>query len=122
MSTATFEIAATSGDVLNVIAAFVGGLVIAGALIWAFWFGMRVSDRELPRPAPGEQPHLPAGGAVHEMSEVREPDEVPHAEDGERMMPYELHHAGTRTGKDQHRRRWMPGSSGSFGSGGLGQR
>ncbi|MFI7401567.1 DUF6479 family protein [Streptomyces sp. NPDC049541] len=121
MSTATFVVAATSSEVLNVIAAFVGGLIIAGALIWAVQFGMRVRDRELPRPNPDEQPHLPAGGPVRETREIREPDEVPHAEGKERLMPYELHPSGTRTGKDQHRRRWLPGSSGSFGSGGMGR-
>ncbi|MHC3470129.1 DUF6479 family protein [Streptomyces sp. 7R007] len=121
MSTATFVMAATSIEIRNVIVAFVGGLIIAGALIWAFWYGMRVRDRELPRPLPTEQPHLPDGGAVREAREVREPDEVP--VDGERrLMPYELHPTPSRTGKDQRRRRWMPGSSGSFGSGGLGLR
>lgn len=102
------------------LAAFVGGLVIAGALIWAVQFGMRVRDRELPRPLPDEQPHLPEGGAVREMREMREADEVPHAVGKERLTPYELHKSGTRTGKDQHRKRWLPGSSGSFGSGGIG--
>jgi len=120
MSTATFELAATSSDVLNVLAAFVGGLIIAGALVWAVQFGMRVRDRESPRPLPDEQPHLPDGGAVREMSEMREADEVPHAEGKERLMPYELHKSGTKTGEDQHRKRWLPGSSGSFGSGGIG--
>ena len=119
MSTATFVMAATSVNVGHVVGAFIGGLVIAGALIWAFWFGMRVRDRELPRPLPDEQPHLPEGGAVHEASEVREPDEVP-MDGGRRLMPHELHQASSRTGKDQRRRRWTPGSSGSFGSGGLG--
>ncbi|MBD0842219.1 DUF6479 family protein [Streptomyces sp. TRM68416] len=123
MSTTTFVAAAqaaTSSEVLNVIAAFTGGLFIAGALVWAVRFGMRVMDRELPHPSPEEQPKLPAGGAVHEIREMREPDEVPHAEGRERLMPYQLHHSGSRTGKDQRRRRWLPGSSGSFGSGGLG--
>ncbi|MDF2271508.1 DUF6479 family protein [Streptomyces coacervatus] len=120
MSTATFVVAATSSEVLNVLAAFVGGLIIAGALIWAVQFGMKVRDRELPRPRPDEQPHLPDGGAVRESREIREPDEVPHAVGKERLMPYELHKSSTRTGKDQHRRRWLPGSSGSFGGGGVG--
>jgi hypothetical protein len=121
MSTATFVLAATSSEVLNVIAAFVGGLIIAGALVWAVQFGMTVRDRELPRPNPDEQPHLPDGGAVRETREMREPDEVPHTPGGRRLMPYELHSSSSRTRKDQHRRRWMPGTSGSFGSGGLGR-
>jgi len=121
MSTATFVIAATGSQVLNVLAAFVGGLIIAGALIWAVQFGMKVRDRESPRPGPDEQPHLPDGGPTWESREMREPDEVPHSEGGERLTPYELHAAGSKTRKDQQRRRWMPGSSGSFGSGGPGR-
>ncbi|NUS25511.1 MAG: hypothetical protein HOV70_28980 [Streptomyces sp.] len=119
MSTAAFVGAAAGSDVLNVIAAFVGGAVIAGALIWAVQFGMRVRDRELPRPRPEEQPSLPSTGAIHEIREMREPDELPLAEQ-ERLMPYQLHHSGTRRGKDQNRKRWLPGSSGGFGSGGIG--
>ncbi|WAZ22988.1 DUF6479 family protein [Streptomyces cinnabarinus] len=120
MSTTTVVLAATSSEVLNVIAAFVGGLVIAGALVWAVQFGMRVMDRELPHPSPEDHPKMPEGGPVHEMREMREPDEVPQTEGGERLMPYELRHAGSRRGEDQKRKRWLPGSSGSFGSGGLG--
>lgn len=115
------ELAAASSDVLNVLAAFGGGLFIAGALIWAVRLGMRVQDRELPHPRPEEQPRLPDTGPVREMREVREPDEVPMPEDKrERLMPYQLHSSGTRRGKDQRRKRWLPGSSGGFGSGGLG--
>jgi hypothetical protein len=121
MSTATFVLAATSSEVLNVVAAFVGGLIIAGALVWAVRMGMQVMDRESPRPNPDEQPHLPDGGPVRESREIREPDEVPRAQGSTRLMPYELHAASTRTGKDQHRLRWLPGSSGSFGSGGAGR-
>ncbi|WSQ10589.1 DUF6479 family protein [Streptomyces sp. NBC_01231] len=121
MSTATFVLAATSSEVLNVIAAFAGGLFIAGALVFAVVFGMRVRDRELPRPRPEDQPHLPLTGPIHEIREMREPDEVPvHADKRERLMPYQLHASGTRRGKDQVRKRWLPGSSGSFGSGGIG--
>ncbi|NNN36589.1 hypothetical protein HLK59_40795 [Streptomyces sp. S3(2020)] len=118
MSTAAFAIAAAGSDVLNVIAAFVGGAVLAGALIWAVQFGMRVQDRELVRPRPDEQPHLPSTGAVHEIREMREPNVVPLAE-RERLMPYQLQQ-GSKRGEDQQRKRWRPGSSGSFGSGGLG--
>ncbi|WP_328748876.1 DUF6479 family protein [Streptomyces sp. NBC_00285] len=121
MSTATFVLAATSSDVLDVIAAFAGGLFIAGALVWAVLFGMRVQDRELPRPLSQEQPRLPESGPIREIREMREPDELSAPVDGrERLMPYQLHHSGSRRGKDQHRKRWLPGSSGGFGSGGLG--
>ena len=121
MSTATFVLAASSSEVINVIAAFAGGLFIAGALVCAVVFGMRVQDRELPRPLSTEQPHLPETGPIREMREMREPDELPvTADEQERLMPYQLHHAGSRRGKDQNRKRWLPGSSGGFGSGGLG--
>ncbi|MFD3835832.1 DUF6479 family protein [Streptomyces sp. NPDC058642] len=118
MSTATFVVAAAGSDVLNVIAAFVGGAFIAGALIWAVQFGMRVQDRELVRPRPDEQPRLPSTGAIREIREMREPNEVPIAK-RERLLPHQLQQ-GSRRGQDQQRKRWLPGSSGSFGSGGLG--
>ncbi|KOG30726.1 DUF6479 family protein [Streptomyces resistomycificus] len=121
MSTATFVVAATGSDVLNVIAAFAGGLLIAGALVWAVRLGIRVMDQESPHPRPDEQPKLPQSGPVREIREVREPDEVPVAAGRKRLMPYEIHQSGTRRGKDQQRKRWLPGSSGSFGSGGAGR-
>ncbi|MFF3885965.1 DUF6479 family protein [Streptomyces sp. NPDC001914] len=113
-------ITASSG--LNAGAAFIGGLIIAGALVWAVRMGIRVRNLESRPPTPEEQPRLPASGAVHEEREMREPDEVPHAADeSERLMPYNMHSAGTKHADDQHRKRWQPGSSGSFGSGGPGR-
>ncbi|MBT3152670.1 hypothetical protein HTV45_17615 [Streptomyces sp. CHD11] len=121
MSTATYELLAASQSVWNVTAAFLGGLIVAGALIWAVRVGMRVMDQESPRPSPEDQPKLPEGGAVREMREMREPDEMPRVErKGSRLMPYEIHRSGSRTGQDQKRKRWLPGSSGAFGSGGPG--
>ncbi|MEU9731086.1 DUF6479 family protein [Streptomyces sp. NPDC048002] len=120
MSTTTLDLAAAGSDVLNVLAAFIGGMIVAGALIFAVQFGMRVMDRELPHPAPDEHPKLPEGGAIREEREMREPDELPTSETGERLMPYQLRHSGSKRGEDQQRKRWLPGSSGSFGSGGLG--
>lgn len=119
MRTAAYELLAVSQQQLNVFAAFIGGLVVAGALIWAVRIGMRVMDKDVHHPSPEEQPRMPEGGPVHEEREVREPDEVI-PEDGRRLMPYEIHQARTRTGKDQSRKRWSPGSSGGFGSGGPG--
>ncbi|MEV6963316.1 DUF6479 family protein [Streptomyces sp. NPDC051207] len=119
MSTAAFEVLAASREALNVTVAFLGGLVVAGALVWAVRVGIKVMEREPHRPTVEEQTRLPETGPVHEVREVREPDEVPVATDGRRLMPYELHQAQTRRGDDQHRRRWRPGSSGSFGSGGF---
>ncbi len=101
--------------------AFIGGMIVSGALIWAVQLGMRIRDREPGPPSPDEQPHLPDGGAVREEREVREPEEMPHAtQESERLMPYQLHHAATKRCEDQKRKRWLPGSSGAFGSGGPG--
>jgi hypothetical protein len=119
MRTAAFEVLAASQDVLNVTVAFIGGLVVAGALVWAVRLGISVMEREPHRPTAEEQTHLPDTGAVHEVCEVREPDEVPVATDGRRLMPYELHQSQSKRCEDQHRHRWRPGSSGSFGSGGF---
>ncbi|MER6713016.1 MULTISPECIES: DUF6479 family protein [unclassified Streptomyces] len=122
MTTATYEVLAASSDhAVAVTIAFIGGLIVACALIWAVRVGMRVMDKDTHHPDPAEQPHLPETGPVREMREMREPDEMPLVtRDGERLLPHELHHASTRTGKDQKPRRWLPGSSGSFGGGGLG--
>ncbi|MEV8127168.1 DUF6479 family protein [Streptomyces sp. NPDC085944] len=122
MSTATHVLLAAPSGGLKVVVVFVIGLVIAGALIWAVRRGIGVMIREPDRPRADEQPHLPDTGPVHEEREMREPDEIPLSEDGSpRLMPYQLHHAGSRRGDDQHRRRWSPGSSGSFGGGGPGR-
>ncbi|MFI2377105.1 DUF6479 family protein [Streptomyces sp. NPDC018964] len=121
MNTATYVLLASTTHRWAVFAAFIGGLIVAGALVWAVRVGMRYMDREEPRPTPEDQPRLPDGGAVREMREIREPDEMPDmSRTGSRLMPYELHHSATRTGKDQQRKRWLPGSSGGFGSGGPG--
>jgi hypothetical protein len=121
MNIASNELIAASSS-MNAGAAFIGGLIIAGALVWAVRMGIRVRNLESRPPTPEEQPRLPATGAVHEEREMREPDEVPHAADeSERLMPYNMHSAGTKHADDQHRKRWQPGSSGSFGSGGPGR-
>ncbi|MFF5156246.1 DUF6479 family protein [Streptomyces sp. NPDC000348] len=121
MNTATYVVLASTTHRWAVFVAFVGGLVVAGALVWAVRVGMRYMDHEEHRPAAEEQPRLPDGGAVREMREIREPDEMPDmSRTGSRLMPYELHHSATRTCPDQKRKRWMPGSSGAFGSGGPG--
>ncbi|MFF1449245.1 DUF6479 family protein [Streptomyces sp. NPDC058274] len=120
MNATGYELAA-SGAAVGVIIAFVGGLIIAGALIWAVRFGIKVRRREPGPPTPAEQPTLPQSGAVYETREAREPDEVPQAgQEGERLRPNNMHAAGSKTAEDQPRPRWESGSSGSFGSGGPG--
>ncbi|GAA5045276.1 DUF6479 family protein [Streptomyces sp. SID10815] len=119
MVTASYVVLAAGPQVWAVVGAFVGGLVIVCALLWAVGMGIGVMRREPDRPEAEEQPRLPVTGAIEEISEMREPDEV-ECEDGRRILPHELHAAGTRRSDDQHRHRWAPGTSGSFGSGGSG--
>ena len=60
-------------------------------------------------------------GAVHEIREHREPDEVPRGD--ERLSPHEMPGGGnvsSRGSSFKGRRRWDEGRSGSFGSGGSG--
>ncbi|MGP4048243.1 DUF6479 family protein [Streptomyces sp. 2A115] len=112
---------AIPNEVVAGLAPFVVGLLITAMLIAAVWWGMRVRAREPGPPRPEEQPHLPPTGAVHEISEVREPDEMPH--DGTVLLPTELAALGnmyTRRAKNQKRPIWNRNSSGGFGSGGLG--
>lgn len=119
----TGQVLAASGNVLNVIAAFAGGLIVVALLIWAVRLGERTKEAESPPPTPQEQPRLPESGPVHEERELREPDEVPQASgESERLNPHNLHASGTRRGEDQTRPRWSPGNSGSFGSGGSGRK
>ncbi|TLS47884.1 hypothetical protein FE633_02660 [Streptomyces montanus] len=97
------------------------GLTITLMLIAAVWLGKRVRAREPGPPRPEDQPHLPETGAVHEISEMREPDEMPH--DGTVLLPHELRalgNMGSRRAKNQKPPTWNEGSSGGFGSGGPG--
>jgi hypothetical protein len=120
MTTNQYEAAATNPG--GVVAILIAGVVIVCALIWAVRLGMKVRRREPGPPRRGEQPKLPESGPVHETRQVREPNEVPRAGDGdERLTPHQLHASGSRRSEDQTRRRWDPGSSGSFGSGGPGR-
>ncbi|MFI7500810.1 DUF6479 family protein [Streptomyces sp. NPDC049687] len=118
----TYEAAAAS-SVFGVVAVLVGGVVITGALIWAVRLGTKVRRREQqPGRPPSRQPTPPASGSPHDEREIREPDEVPRAADGERLTPHQLNPSGTKRSEDQTRPRWEPGSSGSFGGGGPGGR
>ncbi|MFF6996814.1 DUF6479 family protein [Streptomyces sp. NPDC008313] len=113
--------AVTSSVGFGVIGAFVGGLVIVAALIWAVRLGVRTRRREPGPPRHDQQPRMPRSGPVHETRERREPDEVPRAADeSERLTPHDLHASGSRRSEDQERPRWDSGSSGSFGGGGPG--
>ncbi|MFF3851134.1 DUF6479 family protein [Streptomyces sp. NPDC002328] len=119
MSTATSQLAASSG--LLSLAMFLVGIALLAVLAGSFWLGARVKRSEPPRPRPDEQPHLPPEGAVHEIRENREPDDVPVISKGDRpLTPYELTNMRTRPSGSKSRPRWSKGSSGSFGGGGLG--
>ncbi|MFE6555686.1 DUF6479 family protein [Streptomyces sp. NPDC057746] len=116
------EILAVSQQQLSVFWAFIGGMVISGVLIWAVRLGMNVRDREPPPPRPEDHPHLPDSGPVYEELEVREPEEVPRAvQESDRLMPHQLRHCASKRCESQQRKRWSPGSSGAFGSGGGGR-
>ncbi|MEU6462744.1 DUF6479 family protein [Streptomyces sp. NPDC046976] len=121
MNTAMYE-AATSRQVFGYVLILVAGVVLVGGLIWAFRLGFKVRQREPAPPRPEEQPKLPPTGPVRETSEMREPRDVPRADDGsERLTPHQLDNIRSRRADDQRRPRWSPGSSGSFGGGGGGR-
>ncbi|MFJ5774057.1 DUF6479 family protein [Streptomyces sp. NPDC093094] len=119
MTTASMQLAEPSG--LLSLGMFAVGIVVVAVLAGSFWLGVRIRSRELPRPRPDEQPHLPPDGPVREIRENREPDEVPQIDkDGRPLTPYELSNLQTRASDKKERPRWSKGSSGSFGGGGLG--
>ncbi|MEV6508569.1 DUF6479 family protein [Streptomyces sp. NPDC051642] len=104
---------ALSGAAMGMVVAFAGGLVIVALLVWAVRLGINVRQREPAPPRPDEQPRLPESGAVGEIREQREPDEVPRTTDGERLLPHDLHHSGSRRSENQERPRWNEGPGGS---------
>ncbi|MEV5612644.1 DUF6479 family protein [Streptomyces sp. NPDC052225] len=109
-------------DVSAAFVSFAGGLVVALALIWAVWLGIRIRRREPGPPAPEEQPKLPDSGPVREVQEVREPEEMPKADDDSaRLTPHQLKHQSSKRSDDQSRHRWSRNGSGAFGSGGPGR-
>ncbi|MFE0514289.1 DUF6479 family protein [Streptomyces sp. NPDC058964] len=119
MSTEPMQLAAASGLIGLVF--FLVAMAVLAVLAGGFWLNARVKYRESPRPRPEEQPHLPPEGAVHEIRENRESQEVPVMPKGGRpLTPYELSNMQTRPSASKDRPRWSKGSSGSFGGGGLG--
>ncbi|MEU9955149.1 DUF6479 family protein [Streptomyces sp. NPDC050982] len=117
MNAIAYQAAATNPA--GVIAVLIGGLLIAGALVWAVQLGIKVRSREPGPPGRQEQPTLPESGPVHETRQMREPNEVPRAADeSERLTPHNLQASGSKRSENQKRPRWNRGSSGSFGGGG----
>ncbi|MFC5204370.1 DUF6479 family protein [Streptomyces kaempferi] len=122
MQNTELQFTAVSDAARGTIGAFLGGLVIAGALVWAVRLGVKVRRREPRRPRPDEQPKLPQSGPVREVREMREPDDIPLAADGgERLRPRNLHASGSKRSANQDVPRWNPGGGSSFGSGGSGK-
>ena len=98
----------------------VGSLVVAG-LIAAVLVGMRQRRRGDSRPSGAGVP-APGPPKVYEEGRAS-PSEMPH--DGRRRFPYEVSDTGSVESESEtegtvRRRRWDPGSSGGFGSGGPG--
>ncbi|MEU1039471.1 DUF6479 family protein [Streptomyces sp. NPDC005551] len=122
MKATGYELAVFKDAAFGVMGAFLGGLLVVAALIWAVRLGIKVRRREPEPPKPHEQPRLPETGAVHETRETPEPNEVPRAADGgERLNPQQVRQSGSTTeGENQPRPRWDSGSGG-FGSGGPGR-
>lgn len=114
-----------SPDPSTSVVPFVVGLVIALALIWAVWMGIRFRRREPGPPDPADQPKLPRTGPVEEVREMREPDEMPHTDDGgSRLPPHELPgfgNAGSKRSTDQRPRHWSRDGGDAAGSGGPGR-
>ncbi|WP_133917798.1 DUF6479 family protein [Streptomyces sp. NBC_00582] len=117
----THEQLAAAGSVAGALVILVCGLLVTAALVWAVRFGIRVRRGESAPPRRSDHPTPPRSGPVGEEHGMREPNEVPRATDeGDRLTPHQLGNNPTRPGPDQPRRRWQPGSSGSFGGGGGG--
>ncbi|QPP08474.1 hypothetical protein G4Z16_21050 [Streptomyces bathyalis] len=110
---------AAEHDLLVGIAPLIVGLVVVVGLIVAVAYGIRIRARGDQRPSsPGERgPETPQDYETRH----RVPDEVPR--DGERRMPYDFKDYDSDSHPGEHEgppRKWDPGSSGSFGSGGPG--
>ncbi|MEU1535975.1 DUF6479 family protein [Streptomyces fagopyri] len=116
----TLQFTAVSDAARGTLGAFLGGLLVVGALIWAVRLGVKVRRKEPRPPRPDEQPQLPRSGPVHEVRELREPDDVPLAADNsERLKPRNLHASGSKRSANQDGPRWKPGDdTGSSGTGG----
>jgi uncharacterized iron-regulated membrane protein len=109
MNTPNMEVVASSGAALGIFP-LVAGLILVVGLVWAVRLGIKARRRESAPPRPEEQPRLPESGPTHDVQEMREPDEMPHAKDeSERLTPHQLSGggtSGTKRSEDQRRRRW----------------
>ncbi|RII09706.1 hypothetical protein DSC45_29815 [Streptomyces sp. YIM 130001] len=91
------------------------GLVVAAALVWAVWLGIRIRRREPRPPNPGEQPRPPKNGAAAELPEEPAADDF--GADGERLSPHEMRGHGAPGGRPHAgRHRKSGGSGGNHGT------
>ncbi|MBC2876122.1 MULTISPECIES: DUF6479 family protein [Streptomyces] len=124
-------------------APFAVGLCVGALLLLAFVYGRRWRDKEPPPPSQPQRrqgawqtreehdrgPSSPDHGPGHEdnddavgyVTEHREADPLRTEGPGERVLPHELRNPGSHEEElTEERRKWNPGSSGAFGSGGGG--
>ncbi|GHF64107.1 hypothetical protein GCM10010218_51940 [Streptomyces mashuensis] len=120
-------------------APFLVGLCVVALLLLGFFFGQRWRDREPPPPGqpqrrmgawstPQERGPAEDHGPGHAdeegigyVVEHREADQLHPEASGERVLPHEIKSPGSHPEEpDEERKKWHPGTSGSFGSGGAG--
>ncbi|WP_328537464.1 DUF6479 family protein [Streptomyces sp. NBC_00344] len=81
-------------------APFLAGLVIAGVLITAVWWGIRIRSREPAPPRPDEQPRRPPeAGPPGEVLDHPESNELPRSD--ERLTPHQLKGHGNTAGRPE---------------------
>ncbi|WP_414168863.1 DUF6479 family protein [Streptoverticillium reticulum] len=129
---------------LGGLAPFIVGIFVVALLVGAVAYGMRKRDQEPPPPSqpqrrmgawttPEERdrPRTPEHGPGHDDDEDavgyvrghRESDRLQTEADGERVLPHEIRNPGSHPEEpSEEDKKWRPGGSGSFGSGGAGAR
>jgi hypothetical protein len=102
---------AAAGSVTGTAVIVAFGLLVTSVLVWSARLGHRVRRREGVPPRRRERPAPPpSSGPVHERRQMREPNEVPKADEGHgRLTPHRLGNAPSRRSRDQSRRRWRSG-------------
>ncbi|RLU94732.1 hypothetical protein CTZ27_18670 [Streptomyces griseocarneus] len=128
---------------LGGIVQFIIGICVVALLILAVVVGFRKRDKEPPPPSAPQRrsgawqtrqehdrgPDSPDHGPGHNddedvvgyVTEHRESDVVQPEASGERVLPHEIRNPGSHPEeRSDERKKWNPGSSGGFGSGGPG--